>query len=219
MHHDSNQQPDNLPHPPARCVWALRAGGFTLLELLVAIAVFAVVATLAYGGLASVLEAREETAAGAARLRALQQTFLMLQRDLDQVQARGIRDEYGDGKPALHGGPDWLEFSRGGWSNPADQPRSQLQRVAYALREHRLIRAHWQVLDRAQDSAPYEAPLLEQARALRLRFLDANHEWQEQWPPLSQREASAAQETLPRAVEFTVELEHWGEVTRLFRVQ
>lgn len=193
-----------------------RSAGFTLLELLVAIAIFAVVALLAYGGLATVLDAREDTAAGAARLRSLQQTMLMLQRDLDQFTPRGIRDEYGDHKPALHGGGDWMEFTRGGWSNPAQQPRSQLQRVAYALREQRLIRAHWQVLDRAQDSAPFEADLLDQVRFLRVRFLDTKGEWQNTWPPLN---AQNAQETEPPlAVEITVELEHWGSVTRLFRV-
>lgn len=194
-----------------------RSAGFTLLELLVAIAIFAVVALLAYGGLATVLDAREDTAAGAARLRALQQTMLMLQRDLDQLAPRGIRDEYGDHKPALHGGADWIEFTRGGWSNPAEQPRSQLQRVAYALREQRFVRAHWQVLDRAQDSAPFEAVLLDQVRLLRVRFLDAKDEWQDAWPPLNAQDGNQEAEP-PRAVEITLELEHWGSVTRLFRI-
>lgn len=193
--------------------------GFTLLELLVAIAVFAVVAMLAYGGLATVLSAREDTAAGAERLRTLQQTMLMLQRDMDQVVARGIRDEYGDGKPALHGGADWIEFTHGGWSNPAEQPRSTLQRVAYALREQRLIRAHWQVLDRAQDSVPFEATLLPQVRVLRLRFLGDGDEWQESWPPPAQSDQPAGEVPLPRAVELTLELEQWGTVMRLFRVR
>lgn len=193
--------------------------GFTLLELLVAIAVFAVVAMLAYGGLATVLDAREDTAAGAEQLRTLQQTMLMLQRDLDQVVARGIRDEYGDDKPALHGGPDWFEFTRSGWSNPADQPRSALQRVGYALREQRLIRAHWLVVDRAQDSAPFEAALLPQVRALRLRFLADDDEWQETWPPLGQGDQPVGEVPLPRALELTLELEQWGTVTRLFRVR
>lgn len=197
---------------------ACRSTGFTLLELLVAIAVFGLVAMLAYGGLASVLAAREETAAAAQRLHALQLTMLMLQRDLDQVVPRGIRDEYGDDRPALHGGTDWIEFTRGGWFNPTEQARSQLQRVAYTLRERALLRAYWQVLDRAQDSAPQQTPLLEQVRALRVRFLDARREWHETWPPLAQGAATAAA-PLPLAVELTVELEQWGSITRLFRVR
>lgn len=183
-----------------------------------AIAVFGLVAMLAYGGLASVLAAREETAAAAQRLHALQLTMLMLQRDLDQVVPRGIRDEYGDDRPALHGGTDWIEFTRGGWFNPTEQARSQLQRVAYTLRERALLRAYWQVLDRAQDSAPQQTPLLEQVRALRVRFLDARREWHETWPPLAQGAATVAA-PLPLAVELTVELEQWGSITRLFRVR
>lgn len=208
-----------VPGPAFSPPPATGRNGFTLLELLVAIAVFAVVALLSYGGLATVLDAREETEVNAERLRALQQTMLMLQRDLDQTAPRGIRDEYGDQQPAMHGGPDWIEFTRSGWSNPADQQRSQLQRVAYALREHNLVRAHWQVLDRAQDSAPFEAPLLAQTRTLRLRFLGANGEWQDTWPPPTPGDAPMAQALLPRAIELELELEHWGSMKRLFRIR
>lgn len=192
--------------------------GFTLLELLVAVAIFAVVAALAYGGLASVLDAREQTDAAAQKLRALQQSFHFLERDLDQASTRAIRDEYGTARAALLGGPDWLEFTHGGWANPGGQTRSELQRVAYAVRDQQLIRAHWLVLDRAQDSAPYEAPLLDGVRALHLRFLNTDGQWSEDWPALAQSNLPIAAVPLPQAVEIAIELEGWGTVTRLLRL-
>ncbi|MFA7632788.1 MAG: type II secretion system minor pseudopilin GspJ [Thiohalomonadaceae bacterium] len=190
--------------------------GFTLLELLIAMAIFAIMAALAYGGLASVLTARENISAEATRLRNIQQLMLMLERDLDQLADRSMRDEYGDRQPALRGGEDWFEFTRSGWSNPAEQLRSDLQRVAYTLRERRVIRAYWQVLDRAQDSAPLEMTLLDPVLNLRLRYLDANRQWLADWPPPT---IEAAAETLPIALELHLELEDWGNLTRLFRIR
>lgn len=195
-----------------------RACGFTLLELLIAIAVFAIMAALAYGGLSSVLRAREATAAGALRLRAVQQTMLLLGRDLDQAVPRSIRDQYGDVKPALYGGADWIEFTHDGWANPTGALRSELQRVAYAVRDKKLVRDSWQVLDRAPDSTPYEATLLNGVTSLTLRYLDAADTWQESWPTQQQQGIAPQQLPLPRAVEVTLKLKPWGSITRLFRL-
>lgn len=195
------------------------ASGFTLLELLIAVAVFAIMAALAYGGLSSVLRAREESTASALRLRALQQTMLLLGRDLDQALPRTIRDEYGDVKPALYGGTDWIEFTHDGWANPTAATRSELQRVAYTVRDKQLVRDSWQVLDRAPDSKPYEAPLLDKVKSLQLRYLDAAGNWQESWPSQQSDNTSPQQQLpLPRAVEVTLELERWGTIRRLFRL-
>ena len=197
---------------------AQRCAGFTLLELLVAIAIFAVVAAMAYGGLSSVLRARSSSDAGALQLRALQQSFMLLGRDLAELAPRPVRDEYGDRKAAFLGGSDWIEFTRAGWANPTAQPRSDLQRVAFARRDKRWVMATWQVLDRAQDSAPLETNLLDNISSLRLRYLDANSHWQESWPPLDNNGSAATEAAPPRAVELTLELEQWGTVTRLFRL-
>lgn len=192
--------------------------GFTLLELLVALAVFAVVSMLAYGGLNSVLEARENTTRHALQLRALQQTFLLLQRDLEQFANRGIRNEYGDPLAALQGGEDWLEFTRAGWSNPTARPRSQLQRVAYALQDERLMRNYWLVLDRARDSMPIQAGLMDRVRRLQVRYLDENGGWQDSWPPLQQSLRTDNEISPPRAIEITLEHAGWGIITRLFKL-
>ncbi len=189
------------------------AAGFTLLELLVALAIFALLAAMAYGGLRSVLEARASSDAAAARLARLQSTLLMLERDLSQAVDRGVRDAYGDPQPALVGDDGGLELTRGGYLNPLGGPRSDLQRVAWRLRDGALERADWKVLDRAQDSTPYTAPLLRNVRALHLRFLDARHRWQPSWPPPADGRTAAA--GLPLAVEVTLELKDWGTLVRL----
>ena len=141
---------------------ATRSGlrGFTLLEMLVALAIFGLLAVMSYGGLASVLEQQFRTEAEAERLAALQKAYLIMQRDIEQVVARPVRDGFGDEQPPL-AGDQALEFTRGGWSNPLGRPRSNLQRVAYAWDDRQLRRYVWQVLDRAQDSQPLGQLLLE----------------------------------------------------------
>jgi len=193
--------------------------GFTLVELLVAIVIFSVLAAIAYGGLHSVLNSERNVEQAAERLRAIQQTMLFLGRDLAQISGRGIRDEYGVQQPPLlsqNRALEVMEFTRGGWSNPAGQMRSTLQRVGYAVEEQQLIRYSWTVLDRAPDTKPQRLPLLDDVVSMKVRFMDASRAWQVQWPLPSAAQAAPA--SLPLAVEVTLELKDLGVLRRLFEI-
>lgn len=194
-------------------------GGFTLLELLVALSIFALLAAMAYGGLNTVMKARAATDAQALRLSQLQYTFFWLGRDIEQTVNRTVRDEYGDPQPALRGielGDYRLALTRGGWRNPVHRPRSTLQRVAYGLRDDQLLRVYWNVLDRAPDSQPVENVLLDGVERLELRYLDAKKEWHDDWPAAVT--GAAANTAPPLAVEVTIETKQEGRITRLFGV-
>jgi len=193
--------------------------GFTLLELLVALGIFALLAAMAYSGLNSVMTARQITTQHAERLSQLQMAFLWLGRDIEQAVDRSIRDEYGTTRFAMVGvetGRYQLELTRTGWRNPAGRARSSLQRVAYGLSDGNLMRVYWNVLDRAQDSKPLESVLLDGVEKLELRFLNASNKWQISWP--SNQPGGLVSTTPPRAVEITLETKAEGRITRLFRV-
>lgn len=207
----------------ARCFPAA-ARGFTLLELLVALSIFAVLALLAYGGLTGMLNARAQSDEHAEALRRLQLAYRTLGRDLEQWVPRRVRDEYGQDQPALTAGMDIgaaLELTRGGWRNPAEQPRSTLQRVAYSLQDDALVRSTWLNLDRPADAQPVERDLLEGVKEIQLRLLDASGVWQERWPPSGQLVPPQAEAALPapvpRALEMVLTTERWGELRWLFR--
>lgn len=201
------------------CKSGMRAScGFTLLELLVALAIFAIVAVLAYGGLGTVLDQRILTEESAERLAELQKTYLIVQRDIEQLVPRAIRDEFGDEQAAISGAAQF-QLTRGGWRNPLNNPRSSLQRVGYALQEQQLIRYSWLVLDRAQDSEPREQVLATGIDSISVRYLDIDDSWQEQWPPeLVTGSGERPPDELPRAVEMTLEHEHYGEIRWLFQL-
>lgn len=175
---------------------------------------------MAYAGLSNVLEAEAHGKAEMQRLADVQFALTRLGRDLEQAVARPIRDEFGDRQAALVGGEHALSFTRAGWSNPLQQQRSQLQRVAWSWQGESLLRVHWSVLDRAQDSQTHQADLLQEITALRWRYLDAEGEWQTQWPAALANGPATAQTLarLPRAVEVQFEFANWGELRRLFEL-
>jgi general secretion pathway protein J len=193
-------------------------GGFTLLELLVALAIFSLIAVMAYGGLETLLNQQARTEESAESLAALQKTYLVMQRDIEQAVPRAIRDEFGDEQGPLVG-TSLFQLTRGGWNNPLNHPRSSLQRVGYSLEDRQLIRYAWLVLDRAQDSAPVRQPLAEDIESMQVRYLDETGNWQEQWPPLQAgNNPAATPPNFPRAVEMTLEHARFGNLIWLFQL-
>jgi len=198
-----------------------KLSGFTLLELLVAVAVFAILSAMAYGGLRNVIDNSRQTESAMERLQQVQMTMLKISRDFTQLSQRNIRDEYGNTSNYImtgQGGDVFIEFSRGGRRNPAGLLRSHLQRVAYKLEENRLSRLHWPHLDRTQEMEPYESVLLDDVENAGIRFLDSNNEWHNEWPPLSATGQTTGTAMVLSAIEFRLELKDWGELVRLFRV-
>ena len=194
---------------------------FTLIEVLVSLAIFAILATLAYGALSRTLDSAEMLNERMDRLQAIQRTIRLLSEDLQQLSPRPIRDELGDGfGAALDTGFDSgfaLELTHGGWSNPIVLPRSTLQRSAYRIEEDELIRYHWTVLDRTLANEPLSITLLDGVESILFRFLQADGEWVEQWPP-SNRPGPLGARARPRAAEIILTLTDEGEIRRLLEV-
>jgi general secretion pathway protein J len=64
---------------------SVACAGFTLLELLVALSIFGLVATMSYSGLQAVMTQQSQTEIAADRLSELQKLYLIMQRDIEQV--------------------------------------------------------------------------------------------------------------------------------------
>jgi general secretion pathway protein J len=196
-----------------------RQQGFTLLELLVAMAIFAIIGLAATGGLNAVIDQSLAAKNSLTELNDLQRAMRFLTTDLYQLHPRIVRDELGRGdEPALlaNGQDDYLiRFSREGWRNPAGLPRSTIQRVQYRLEEETLIREQWPVLDRTLASEPTALELLEGVTELEFEFLDYSDQWQIQWPPVT---PGGATEVWPRAIRINLTLKNNGKLQRLIEV-
>lgn len=199
----------------------MRARGFTLVELLVAIAIFVIVGTLAMGGYNELVKQSNIVETNNARSRAVQAAVQRMAQDFATLEPRPVREPLGDSfQPALRADErteHLVDLTHSGWSNPAGVPRSTLQRVTYRLEEDRLRRDYWYVLDRTLSAEPASTVLLDRVTEVKLRYMDANRRWHQQWPP-NGYSAPDMLRVRPIAVEITLELEDWGTITRLVEV-
>ncbi|AGA35461.1 General secretion pathway protein J [Thioalkalivibrio nitratireducens DSM 14787] len=198
-----------------------RARGFTLLELLIAVAVFAVVSAVAYGGLQAVLTSDAQTRLRGGMLAELQITLAVLERDLRQVAAIDLRDRFGDRQAPLRYSPlatdPELELVRTG-----NGGTRRLRRVAWRATEEGLERRIWEVVDPGDDQEPLARIFLatqdrdgvREAPGLELRFVVSGPRGEEvldAWPPLRAIENPAA---LPALVEVVLDVPGLGRIER-----
>ena len=195
---------------------------------MIASIIFAIMAVMAYGGLDNVMDNSEASQQALNRLKQAQHTVTILNRDLNQLVQRDIRDGFGTTQPYLMAGNDvdnLIEFTRSGRVNPGRLIRSSLQRVAYRFDEDKLVRLQWPQLDRTQEMEAKQSVLIDEVEQVTIRFLDQNNEWQDQWPPLNAQTTAAANggtagtATGPVAIEVVLQLKDWGDIRRLYEVR
>lgn len=197
-----------------------RTKGFTLIEVLVALALFGVLSALAYMTLGQTLNNSDMLNERMDRLQSIQRTITYLSTELLQAAPRPIRSDLGQDEPALRSSfaaEFALELTHSGWPNSAGVPRSTQQRTAYRIEDDELVRYHWNVLDRTVNNIPVATVLMDDIESLTFRFLQSNGDWSDQWPPLNVQ-AGSNTSNLPRAVQITLILPDEGELTRMVEV-
>jgi general secretion pathway protein J len=205
-----------------------RARGFTLIELMVALFILAIVVVMANGAVNQALNTKGDLEKRQERLLAVQTAMRLMAQDFGQLSSRPVRDPTGDNRlPVLKSGQTtqpYLTFTRGGWANPAGVQRPSLQRVMYVLEGKKLRREHWPVLDAMLATQTVKRELLDGVKSVQFRYMDLTRQWRDQWPPQGVPVAAApgaGDVTLrarPIAVEVTIDLDDWGKVKRVFEV-
>lgn len=191
--------------------------GFTLLEMLVAIAIFAILSLSAYQILQGVLRSGEISKDHSESLMQLQRAMLIIEQDFTQIAARTSRDAgAGQVKPqVISVGPSLfestdqgIEFNRLGWQNPLNLlPRSNIARVRYRLKDGQLQRLYFLYPDLVAGQEPQVQVLLNDIEKLSFRFWDKD--WQTSW---------GAAKKLPKGIEISFTSKQYSEIRRVFLV-
>lgn len=188
--------------------------GFTLLEVLIAIAIFSVVSLASFTIFDTVLRGDENSKMRSERQNELQRAFLLMERDFTQIAKRTMRiNGEAPGTSFLQTADDSfladeqaIAFVRNGWTNPGLLlPRSDMQSVAYRLVDETLERLHYNFVDAVVGQEPRIRPLISQVTSLSFEFYDGS-KWQKEW----------SGKTLPQAIAIEIDTRDYGLIRRQF---
>lgn len=185
-------------------------GGYTLVEVLVAVVIFGILAGSAYAALDSLSRAAMAHRDRAGDFADLQMAVARLDSDLRQLVSRPVRSAHGQLEPALSGRRHSLAATRAGWANPANQRRGTLQRFGWQFSNGELVRESWPVTDRVPATQSLSETVLVGVGRFELRFRDETGGWQDAWPA-----GAAGERSLPTAIEVELETVRFGRLRRL----
>lgn len=192
---------------------ASRDKGFTLFEMVIAVAIFMVMGAIAYPGLTHMAKTGQVINESNQRMSELQFAVTYLNRDWMQVSPRKIRNRYGDEESNIVIQENRITFTRGGRSNLTEQPRSQLQRVQYRLVDKKLVREHWLSLDQGIEEEPFASVMLNEVESFEVHLIDSAEKKVETWPTVESIGRGS-----PIALSFIIEMNDIGSIQRILEI-
>ena len=202
-----------------------RQAAFTLVEVLVALVVFALLSIISYRTLSSILDTRERLGQQSATLRDQALFFTRLETDLGAILPRSVRNADGVNEPALKvlsatvsSIDPALVFSRTGFAGGAGAGTAP-QRVGYRLHDGKLELLIWDGLDAAPRAQPAVYTALRNVREWRWRVLDQRGNWRADWPSRDDATTATASTALPAALELTLTGDLGSAMVRVFALR
>ncbi len=193
----------------------VKISGFTLIEMLVAMAIFAFLATGAQQVLNQIYRSNAISQERSERLKSLQRTLVFMDNDFRQMALRQMRTNGEEPSTRLVEWRDYLldsdgkgvMFARAGWHNPAQQfPRGEVAKVGYRIKDNQLQRVWWRYVDTPAGQEGLVMPLIDQVEEFDLRFYDGK-EWLTSWDKSM---------ILPKAVSVSLTLSDYGKIERIY---
>ena len=160
-----------------------KISGFTLLEILVALMIFAIMGVLAAASLHTIIRVHRSLKIADHNVMQLMTMMTLVRRDISEVIDRPILDDTGNVAPPFFGSDTQMEFTRTGLLNPFGVSRaSNMQRIGYQLKGDKLVRLTWDSLDQAPHAQPEVLVLLDHVQSLKWQFITKNGQTSPVWP-------------------------------------
>lgn len=180
--------------------------GFTLVEILIALAIFSIMAAITSSVLYSVFNAHDKTTKQAITISKMQIAFVLIERDLSQILYKPIKTSLGKENSVI-GLEDEVTFSRGGFNNPlAEKKQSSLIRIAYYLKNQKLKRSSYSAVNLENTANKQVDTLLEGVSQLQFHYIDENRIAKTQW----------YDKKLPTAIRITIHSSHFGDLSQIY---
>ena len=190
--------------------------GFTLIEILIALTVFAILATITSSSLYYAFNARTRVNAQAEQLNNLQLAVSLIQQDTSQIVGRAIRGNEMRLFPAFVGQPKYMEFTRDGNVNPNSiEKRSTLKRVALVCQDEKLVHRTWDILDSIDRNTYKDKVLIDNIKECHFNYLNQTLQTLQEWREQAGTQNQPA-EIFPKAMQINIILKEWGEMNLLF---
>lgn len=190
--------------------------GFTLLEILIALTIFAILATITSSSLYYAFNTRNLVNIQANRLNELQLAISIIEQDTLQIADRAIRGNEMREFPLLVGQSEYVEFTRDGIVNPQNlEKRSTLKRVALLCIDGSLIRRTWSTLDPLDRNQYVERILISNVEKCAFNYLNRNQQSLSEWRAQAVNEDKQA-ELFPKALQINLTLTDWSSINLLF---
>lgn len=194
----------------------MKIRGFTLIEVLIALSIFAILASITSSAMIQAFNTKERLTQQSDQLNTLEMAVLLFKQDTQQILARGILSDDFHSFPPFIGQPHYVEWTRGGVVNPMGTGQGKtLQRVAFLCKNGQLYRRHWQVLDGPHRKQYHDQLLLTQLTQCQFQFVAHNKQILPVFREFTMQQ-NQQQDMLPLAIQLTLELTNWGKMSLLF---
>ncbi len=190
--------------------------GYTLIEIMVALMVFAILATITASAMYNAFDTRARINVKADQINKIQLALAMIEKDTVQAIDRSVVGNEMHQFPPFVGQANYVEFTRTGFANPNGiEHRSTLKRVAYLCSGDQLVRRTWEVLDSPERHNHQDKILLDKLEKCSFAYLATNHQIFTEWRAYALQQ-NQKNENMPTAIQLTLTLRDLGNMSLLF---
>lgn len=194
----------------------------TLLEILVALLIFTILAAAGYSGIHQGIAVQGQLQQQQQFWRRLESVMSLVEMDLEQTRALAPRAPvwdtiafrgFGDNRTGSE--TEFIRLTRGGHQSYLNTVASPYLRIGYRLEEGNLYRVNWPGLNLPDGVEAQVSELINGVTDISLRYLNNNQRWVDSWPVRFTPEESAQ---IPAAVEIILYFDNETSFRRIFHV-